>query len=259
MKISIVTPSLNQGKYIEDTIHSVLNQDYPEVEHIIIDGGSSDGTIDILKKYQHLKWISEKDTGQANAINKGFRIATGELIAWLNSDDYYENNSLYDVANYFDSHKECMFLYGDMTLVDENKNIIELMSGENLSRSALLRIPDIVRQPSCFWRSSLFADIGYLREDIHLVFDYEFLLRIGKRFKYQYINKNLSYLRIYADTKTQRMLNKQFYELKSIMLANIFELSPISYKFLLGRYLDSIDKSNVIYKILNPLRKAKHK
>jgi len=88
VKISIITPTLNHAQYIEDTILSVKNQDYSDFEHIIIDGGSTDGTVDILKKYPHLIWISEKDSGQSNAINKGFKMASGDILAWINSDDY---------------------------------------------------------------------------------------------------------------------------------------------------------------------------
>ncbi len=99
--VSIITPSFNQAQFIEQTIKSVQNQDYKNIEHIIIDGGSTDGTIDILKKYSGIKWISEKDNGQSDAINKGFSTANGEILAWLNSDDYYDENIITKVVEYF--------------------------------------------------------------------------------------------------------------------------------------------------------------
>jgi len=98
--ISIVTPSLNQGRYIEQTIQSVLLQNYPNFEHIVIDGGSTDGTVEILKKYPHLKWISEKDSGQSEALNKGLKMATGDIIAWINSDDWYAEGAFNNVASF---------------------------------------------------------------------------------------------------------------------------------------------------------------
>ena len=104
MRLSIITPSLNQCEFIEETIHSVMNQDHHDVEHIVIDGGSTDNTVSILRKYPHLRWTSEKDTGQSNAINKGFQQATGEIIAWLNSDDYYEDHIFGDIVQYFETH-----------------------------------------------------------------------------------------------------------------------------------------------------------
>src|SRR5919202_749944 len=92
--VSVVTPSLNQGRYIEETIRSVLEQDYPRVEHIVVDGGSTDETLDVLRRYPHLRWVSEPDRGQADAVNKGFRIARGEIFGWLNADDLYVPGAL---------------------------------------------------------------------------------------------------------------------------------------------------------------------
>src|SRR5579872_1323282 len=120
LKISIITPSFNQSNFIEQTILSVLNQNYPNLEYFIIDGGSSDNTLNILKKYdKHIKWISEKDKGQANAINKGLTMATGEIITYLNSDDTYENKSLFIINDYFLAHKSCKWLCGTYKIVDE--------------------------------------------------------------------------------------------------------------------------------------------
>ena len=106
-KISIITPSFNQGKFIRDTIESVLNQNYPNLEYFIIDGGSSDNTLDVLRQNQgYLTWVSEKDNGQADAINKGIRMSTGEIITFINSDDYYLPNTLFKVADLFLTHPE---------------------------------------------------------------------------------------------------------------------------------------------------------
>ncbi len=155
MKISIITPSYNQGNFIEDTIKSVIQQDYPNFEHIIIDGGSTDNTLDILKRYPHLRWISEKDSGQSEAINKGFKLATGDIIAWLNSDDYYERNIFSLVANYFQENSQCRILYGDMTFVDYSGNAMFILTGDTISREKLIKCPDAIRQPSIFWKKEV--------------------------------------------------------------------------------------------------------
>lgn len=255
LKFSIITPTLNQAHYIEDTILSVLDQNYDNFEHIIIDGGSTDNTVGILKKYKHLKWISEKDKGQSNAINKGFKMATGDIVAWLNSDDYYERNIFSKVAKYFSDNTNCKFLYGDITFIDKDKNILHKISGNNLSYKNMIRNPDIVRQPSSFWSMEILKEIGYLDEELHLVMDYEYFLRIGKKHEFFYIDENLSYYRSYDENKTISLGKKQFFELLKVSGRNFNFINPNLLKYFLGRYLDLLDDENYLKKILTPLRK----
>jgi glycosyltransferase involved in cell wall biosynthesis len=217
MRISIITPSLNQSRFIEETILSVKNQPYKDFEHIVIDGGSTDGTIEILKKYPHLKWISEKDNGQSDAINKGFRVAAGDVLAWLNSDDYYDQNIFKDVAAYFEAHSDCFFLYGNITYVDESGKPFAHVDGDTISYKRLLCNPDIVRQPSCFWRKDILRTVGYLDENLHVVMDYDYFLRIGKLYQFHYINSNLSFFRSYPQGKTSSLAKRQATELRSVM------------------------------------------
>ena len=120
LKFSIITPSLNQGRFIRDNIESVLAQKYELMEHIIIDGGSSDNTLKILSEYKHLIWKSEKDLGPADAINKGLRIATGDIVAWINSDDFYEIG-IFDIINNIFENKKFEIVIGNLTFVDEKK------------------------------------------------------------------------------------------------------------------------------------------
>jgi glycosyltransferase involved in cell wall biosynthesis len=220
MKISIITPSLNQAGFIEETILSVMNQDYKDFEHIVIDGGSNDGTVEILKKYPHLKWISEKDKGQSDAINKGFRMAAGDVLAWLNSDDYYNQNIFKDVAAYFEAHPDCFFLYGNITYIDESGRPFAHVDGDTISYKKLLRNPDIVRQPSCFWRKEVLQTVGYLDEDLHVVMDYDYFLRIGKLYQFHYINRNLGFFRSYPQGKTSSLAKRQAKEIFSVMKLN---------------------------------------
>jgi glycosyltransferase involved in cell wall biosynthesis len=235
MRISIITPTLNQARFITDTIISVQKQNHHDIEHIVMDGGSTDGTIDILKSFPHLVWKSEKDSGQSNAINKGFKIATGDILAWLNSDDYYAENILGDVAAYFEQHPACFFLYGDITYIDDNKNFRCFVEGDVLSFKKLLANPDIVRQPACFWRKEILTTVGYVNEALHLVMDYEYFLRITNRYEPCYLAKNICYFRAYAENKTNALMKKQVKEIRNIMNRYSAMGPVLFYRFLLYR------------------------
>lgn len=212
LKISIVTPSYNQGVFIRDTIESVMKQNYSNYEHIVVDGGSTDETVNILKEYKHLKWISEKDNGPSNAINKGFEMATGEIYGWINSDDYYEENIFMEVEKEF-RKKEVKFLCGDMTIVDINKKYIFSNHTPKLLRDNLINNSIDIRQPSTFFSSDLFKSVGGLDESLKLTFDYELFLRMLEKTDSHYIQKNLSYYRDHVFTLTRRQIRKQAIEL----------------------------------------------
>ncbi len=141
--VSIITPSFNQGHFIEETIQSVLDQDYPNIEYLVIDGGSTDNTVEILRKYEgRLKWISEPDGGQSHAINKGFRMARGEIVAWLNSDDTLLPGAITKAAGHLAANRETMMVYGEGYLMDHHSQITGRFPATepfNLWRSDLLR------------------------------------------------------------------------------------------------------------------------
>lgn len=252
LRFSIVTPSFNQGKFIEETILSVLDQKYLDFEHIIIDGGSTDNTIDILRKYPHLIWISEQDNGQSNAINKGFKMASGDIFAWINSDDYYAKNIFNEVANCFLQNPNCDFVYGDITYVDQERKSLFTIAGGNLDFYNLLRNPDLIRQPSFFWRKEKHYEIGGIDESLDLVMDYDFFLKISKHKKPQYINMIFSYYRVYDQTKTLSNLRKQAQEIFKVMIRHKSVLSLSMIWFVVKRYLQS-------FKIVRELGKIKTK
>lgn len=241
LRFSIVTPSFNQGRFLEKTILSVLDQNYSNFEHIIVDGGSTDNTIDILRNYPHLFWISEPDSGQSNAINKGFKMASGDIFAWINSDDYYEKNIFAKVANYFLENPNCDFLYGDITYVDQDRKSLFNIVGGNINFNNLLRNPDLIRQPSFFWRKEKHSEIGGVDESLDLVMDYDFFLKMSKQKAPHYINMNFSYYRVYDQTKTLSNLKNQAREILKVMVRhkNILSLSMIW--FVLKRYLQSFN------------------
>jgi len=203
-KISIVTPSFNQGLFIEETIRSVLLQGYPDLEYFIIDGGSSDDTLDIIRKYESwiTYWESAPDRGQSHAINKGFKRATGDILAWINSDDLYLSRSFETVVSNFNRDPTVMFLYGDLITIDEKGGVLDRIS----SQSALdfgelfgrLRCP----QPACFWKKSVLDGIGFLNEDMHYVFDLEFFIRVALSYHIMHISVPLAKLRTHPKTKT---------------------------------------------------------
>jgi glycosyltransferase involved in cell wall biosynthesis len=247
MRISIITPSFNQGEFIEDTIRSVMKQDYDNIEHIIVDGGSMDNTVSILKKYPHLRWVSEKDSGQSEAINKGFAMATGDIIAWINSDDYYEKNVFSSIAKYFKENPTCMILYGDMTFVDTNGNKLFTAEGDTICKEKLMDCPDCVRQPSFFWRKQVLETCGKIDERLHLVMDFDYFLRMSKKFDFDYLGKNLSNLRIYSTTKTLSLRQRQVYEMYLVYRKNNVILTRKRLLFLFKKYIKS---TWIVYRIL---------
>jgi glycosyltransferase involved in cell wall biosynthesis len=210
-RITIVTPSFNQGPFIERTIRSVLDQGYPNIEYSIMDGGSTDGTMDILRKYEgRLTWVSEKDKGQADAINKGIARSTGDIIAYLNSDDVYEPGALHRVAEHFRGHRESMWLTGKCRIIDEQDR--EIRRPITVYKNFLLRhysyslllVTNPVSQPATFWRRDAVKEFGLFDENEHLVMDYDYWLRIGKKYPLAVLNEYLAAFRVYAASKTSR-------------------------------------------------------
>ncbi len=202
MKISIITPSFNQADYLDQTICSVLDQDYPELEYLIVDGASSDGSLRIIKEHSERLtwWVSEADAGQADAINKGFSRATGEIIAWLNSDDYYQPETLVTIANLFAQNPDAGIIYGDVLSVDGDGNPI------NVQRFAQYTIEDlmqfkIISQPGVFMRRSVLEQAGYLDLDYHFLLDHQLWLRVAQLAPMIYTPQTLAVARYHADAK----------------------------------------------------------
>ena len=216
--ISIVTPSYNQGDYIEETILSVKNQDYPNFEHIIIDGGSTDNTVEILKKYHHLKWISELDKGQSDAINKGFRRVNGEIIGWLNSDDLYEPHTLQKVAKIFNENPDYDLIYSDCYIIDAESNKINLMKSHDMDTNILLDSTNLVCQPTAFFKKNVF-DIGMLDVNLQYCMDYDFWIRVAKKHNMKYIrNEIFASFRVVPGTKSVSQGDKLWKEFRHVCL-----------------------------------------
>lgn len=202
-KISIITPSFNQVEFIEETIRSVLLQGYPNIEYIIIDGGSTDGSVNIINKYEKwlAYWISKPDQGQTYAINEGFKMASGNILAWINSDDYYEISILQHVANYLYSYNDVDFIYGDLNCIDRYGTINNIFKPGNFNLMQLLYY-DFIPQQSCFWRYSVLEDIGLLAESYNYIMDYEYWLRCAIKKSFLYVPVALANSRSHIASKS---------------------------------------------------------
>ncbi|RYE26288.1 MAG: glycosyltransferase [Sphingobacteriales bacterium] len=205
-KISIITPSYNQGHFIEQTITSILDQGYPNLEYIIMDGGSKDNTVEVIKKYEkHINyWVSERDKGQSDAINKGFRMATGEVINWLNSDDYYEKGALHKVGEAFSDPKVNVFMGISRVF---GKHGDKMTTGTDVYTGNLEKTIGWARidQPETFFRKSCLDAVGYADEQFHYVMDKELWIRYLIKYGLDGIKKtndHLTHFRIHDDSKT---------------------------------------------------------
>jgi glycosyltransferase involved in cell wall biosynthesis len=203
-KISVITPSFNQSAYLERTILSVLGQNYPNLEYIIIDGGSSDNSIEIIQKYesQLAYWVSEKDAGQSNAINKGLCLATGDWVAWQNSDDTYEPGIFFELALAAEQNPSASLIIGNMNLIDIDDVIINNLIYVKPTYHSVLAEGMVLTNQAAFWRRSLHQKIGFLNEDMHFGFDYEWFLRVLNSSKAAHVNRVWGNLRLHNDTKT---------------------------------------------------------
>jgi glycosyltransferase involved in cell wall biosynthesis len=216
-KITIITPSFNQGNFIDQTIRSILEQGYPNLEYIVIDGGSSDQTMEILRQYKNrLIWYSEKDRGQSHALNKGQSLATGEIIGFINSDDYLEPGALFKVGDFFTTHPEANWLTGKCRTVNVRgreirkfvthyKNLLLMFNSYKL-----LLITDYISQPATFWRKKIPEDIGGFDESLHYTMDYDYWLRMSQQAKLFKHKDYLACFRIHSLSKNGSSTNKVF-------------------------------------------------
>ena len=232
MKISIITPSFNQGKYIEQTILSVLNQSYKNFEHIICDGGSTDGTVDVLKKYKHLIWVSEEDEGQSDALSKALSMSSGDIIGWINSDDYYYSDDIFEyVVSKFTS--ETSWIIGGTSKLINDKIILNPY--KIIDKKSVRTNCDYLRSPASFYKNEMLRDVNGFNKNLHQVMDYELYLRLfGKSYNPVNFKKTFTVFRVHSEQKTDpKNLLQQYKEVAKVNLKYrlFFSLFKKSLKF----------------------------
>ena len=228
-KISIVTPSFNQGPYIEETIRSVILQGYPNLEYLIIDGRSSDETLSVIRRYEGWisSWVSEEDRGQADAINKGFEKSTGELLGWLNSDDLFYPGYLFKMATAFQKRPEVDFIFGDIDVGTDPGGPKSILHGELLSLEEMvpsLEVP--IPQQSSMWRRRVINTIGGLDPRWRVLLDREFFLRIAQHCRMDYVPGVGGFFRQHSQSKSTAELARWAEELP-VFYSEFFERSDL--------------------------------
>lgn len=224
-KISIVTPSFNQATFLEEALWSVKNQNYPHVEHIVVDGASTDASVEILRRYaslpgwEHLRWLSEPDRGQSDALNKGFQMATGDIVGWLNSDDRYRPDCFKAVIGGFDQHPHADVLYADYTFVDEKGRLLQVRREISFSHFVLLYHRVLfIPTTATFFRRRIFEDGNFLDLSYNYSMDHEFFVRLARRgYRFQHMSEVIADFRWQPNSKSSRQAHRQFEERDEIV------------------------------------------
>lgn len=243
-RITIVTPSYQQGKYVEETIRSVLLQNYPNLEYFVLDGASTDGSAEIIEQYAPWLdfWVSEKDGGQVAAINRGFARASGEILGWLNSDDVLTPDTLFTVARYFLEHPDCQFVYGDADLIDGRSIFIKNCAWIQAWDKDLFISKDFITQPAAFWRRSLWQQTGNLDNQYGWGFDWDWFIRAGQRSTPRYLRQVFALARITHDTKTMSGGSKRRAEVAAIARRHGGFMQPTNLIWLARRLGETIEE-----------------
>ncbi|MGH2756009.1 MAG: glycosyltransferase family 2 protein [Actinomycetota bacterium] len=260
-RVTVVTPSYNQAGYLKETIESVLSQGYPELEYIIMDGGSTDGSAELIESYASdlAYWQSEPDAGQSDAIRRGFERGTGEILAWLNSDDTYEPGTLHRIGATFAEQRDAAMVYGDyFVLYPDGRKVLKRKIGFDfkICLYSYLMIP----QPSSFWRADAYKAVGGLDPAFRFAMDYDFFLRMGARFEDQvvHIREPFSTFRVHPTSKSVAEQDSFGGELRQIR-QRFFSGPRWSWKLRKYLYLLKAQSRFVIERGTLPLRKDRAK
>jgi len=239
--VSIVTPSFNQAPFLEETLCSILDQDYPRVELIVVDGGSTDGSLEIIERYaaRLAHWVSEADLGQADAINKGFSLARGEIFAWLNSDDTYNPGALHDAMEYLATHPEIGMVYGSAYYIDAEGRRIGRYPARSTDYRGLRRGVNNVTQQAMFFRSTLWRMVGPLDPSFYYAMDYDLWVRIAAITPIAFHNRFWANFRLHEGSKSMIAARRAWPEIVRVHLRDGGSRFSILYaKYVLRRLLE---------------------
>lgn len=245
--VTIVTPSWNSVEFIERTIRSIVSQTYKNIEFIVVDGGSTDGTLDVLKRHtdEISWWVSEKDNGMYHAINKGLARASGEIVAYLNSDDIYYPETISQVVSIFSECPEADLIYGDLDFIDAKDSILYKQKYPNFSAKHFANANySMIGQPASFWRSSLLKKIGGFDESFKMAADFDFFVRAGSAGKILRVDRTFAAFRVHEKSLTSRQLQLNFSEIELMR-----EKHGVAYK----RFTSKISRLmyDIYFKLLN--------
>jgi glycosyltransferase involved in cell wall biosynthesis len=218
--VTIVTPALNAARYLEENIDSVATQSYPRLEHVVVDGGSADGTIEILKRHPHVRWISEPDSGQSDALNKGLGLAGGEVIGWLNADDFYLPDAVASAVREFLADPTAGVVYANALLVDHAGQDLSRIRSEPFDLERALDFGNVVPQPAAFVRRSVLDEVGGLTTRYHYAMDFDLWIRIAKVAPLKYVDDEWAAFRIHRQSKTGSALKAMWHEERSVARAH---------------------------------------
>ncbi len=224
-RVSIITPSYHQAQFIEETIRSVLLQGYLDLEYIVVDGGSNDGTVDLLRRYQdRIYWVSEPDQGQTDAINKGLRMAHGDILAYLNSDDLYLPSALHAIVEQFQIRPEVGLIYGDCKVIDERGRELGHLPRHDFSLRRMIERGEFLPQQAVFWRRVVQDKIGLFDASLHYAMDYDFFIRVGRVFPVAYLPQPIACFRMHGTSKTVSQAEAHWRE--ALMVSERHGLKP---------------------------------
>jgi glycosyltransferase involved in cell wall biosynthesis len=216
---SVVTPSLNQGRFVGAAIESVLAQDVPDVEHIVVDGGSTDETHNVLARYPHLIVLRDEGRGQSQAVNLGFRAASGDVIGWVNADDCYVPGAFDGARRAFAKHPDAGFVYGNAEYIDETGAVVDEVRAGPFDLQRLLNGVNTIPQPSVFMRASVLERVGLLDERLHYVMDYELWLRTSRVSRLVWVDETWAQFRQHGESKTVGQFASFWPEARSVSRA----------------------------------------
>lgn len=248
--VTVVTPCLNQGRFVDEAVRSVLDQDYPRIEHVVVDGGSTDGTLETLRRYDHIRLISEPDDGQADALRKGFAIASGELFGWLNADDSYLPGAISAAVQKLQS-REYGLVYGGYRVVRENGETAFEVPPHPFDFDLLLDAKNFVPQPSAFFTREAYEAVSGVDARYHYAMDYDLWVRIGRRFDVGVIDGILSCFRFQSESKSVTAAEQFYPEMRRISRRN-------GGRFFSRMYLDRLpERRPALFKLVVAYRRLR--